>query len=110
MNQIKRIAASPPFQGYILSAYGPFANTSTPETLDNWIRNSVSPNWHGSGTVAIGKRGTNEGVLNPDFTVKGVKNLRVVDGSVFPFLLSAHIQAGIYAVSERAADLIKAAY
>lgn len=110
MNVIKRIVASPPFQGYILSPYGPFANTTTPEALDNWIRSSVSPNWHSSGTLAIGKKGTKEGVLNPDLTVKGVKNLRVVDGSVFPFLLSAHIQAGIYAVSERAADLIKAKY
>lgn len=31
----------------------------------------------------MGKKGTKAGVVNPDLTVKGASNLRVVDASIF---------------------------
>lgn len=96
-------------KGYILGTYGDFANTSTPAALTEYIRNYAMPIWHPVGTAAIGRKGTKDGVINPDLTVKGVGNLRVVDASVFPYVLSAHPQAAVYAFAERAADLIKAA-
>ncbi|PHH66772.1 hypothetical protein CDD81_5904 [Ophiocordyceps australis] len=47
------------------------------------------------------------GVVDTRLRVYGVKNLRVVDASMFPLQLRGNIQSAVYAVAERAADIIK---
>lgn len=48
------------------------------------------------------------GVVDTSLKVYGVSNVRVVDASVMPFQVCGHLQSTIYAVAERAADIIKA--
>lgn len=48
------------------------------------------------------------GVVSDHLLVHGTKNLRVVDASVFPIIPRGNIQSTVYAVAERAADIIKA--
>ncbi|KAL2268215.1 hypothetical protein VTJ83DRAFT_3061 [Remersonia thermophila] len=47
------------------------------------------------------------GVVDERLRVYGVRRLRIVDASVFPLEPSGNIQSVVYAVAERAADLIK---
>jgi choline dehydrogenase len=61
---------------------------------------------HACGTCQIGKDGDKNAVLDKDFRVRGVKNLRVVDASVFPQIPGFFIITSIYMISEKASDVI----
>ncbi|KAJ4338987.1 hypothetical protein N0V95_007907 [Ascochyta clinopodiicola] len=48
------------------------------------------------------------GVVGSDLLVYGVRQLSIVDGSIIPLVPATHLQATMYAVAEKAADIIKA--
>ncbi|XPS69124.1 hypothetical protein M3J09_001404 [Ascochyta lentis] len=48
------------------------------------------------------------GVVGSDLLVYGVKQLSIVDGSIIPLVPATHLQSTMYAVAEKAADIIKA--
>ncbi|KAI1505220.1 GMC oxidoreductase-domain-containing protein [Biscogniauxia marginata] len=56
--------------------------------------------WHPSGTCSMGK------VVESKLRVNRVEGLRVIDASVLPVPLGAHIQAPVYALAEQAAAII----
>lgn len=60
---------------------------------------------HACGTCRIGNGGKYD-VLDSNFKVKGVKNLRVVDASVFPKIPGFFIAVPIFLISEKATDVI----
>ena len=69
---------------------------------------TVSPNYHPLGTAAMMSRELG-GVVDPQLKVYGTSNVRVVDASVLPMQISGHLTSTLYAVTERAADIIKGA-
>lgn len=50
------------------------------------------------------------GVVSPELKVYGTKNVRVIDASVLPFQLCGHLTSTLYAVAEKASDVIKEKY
>ena len=62
---------------------------------------------HASCTCAIGPR-EGGGVLDSSFRVHAVKDLRVVDASVFPRIPGFFIVSAVYMIGEKAADVILA--
>lgn len=68
--------------------------------LDVRVRMGARATWHAAGTCSMGK------VVDTEPRVYGVEGLRLVDASVLPIPISAHIQAAIYALSEQAAAII----
>ncbi|KAK2596118.1 hypothetical protein QQS21_006465 [Conoideocrella luteorostrata] len=63
-------------------------------------------NYHPVGTCAMMPRDLG-GVVSDRLVVYGMKNVRVIDASVFPMIPMGNIQATVYAVAEKACDLIK---
>lgn len=96
--------------GFILRQVGDFANTTTDESKINVIRNTAASIQHPLGTARMSPKHASWGVTDPDLRVKGVSGLRIVDGSIFPQIPECHPQALVYAVAERASQLIKQAH
>lgn len=77
------------------------------EDLAEFARNYTITDWHPIGTCSMGgKAGAEVGVVDGRLRVYGVKGLRIVDASVMPLQVSAHIQATVYAIGEKGASLI----
>ncbi|CAI4212307.1 unnamed protein product [Parascedosporium putredinis] len=47
------------------------------------------------------------GCVGPDLKVHGLKGLSIIDASVIPMIPGAPLQATVYAIAEKAADIIK---
>lgn len=62
--------------------------------------------YHVSGTCAMMAR-EDGGVVDSQLKVYGTSNVRVVDASIFPLEPRGNIQVTVYAVAEKAADIIK---
>ncbi|KAH9220253.1 hypothetical protein DL95DRAFT_358025 [Leptodontidium sp. 2 PMI_412] len=90
-----------------IAPYYPFFQDATPETLMPAVQSGVRTEFHGTGTTSMLPLELG-GVVDTHLRVYRTKNLRVVDAGVFPLVPAAHLQAPVYAVAEKAADIIKA--
>ncbi|KAF7305849.1 Aryl-alcohol oxidase [Mycena chlorophos] len=105
---------SPPFAGYVIQPFASngitlYANATDAE-IDAYVKANAATIFHPVGTAVMASEHSSKGVVNTDFTVKGVSGLRVVDVSVMPYIPAAHTQASAYVIGERASDMIKAAH
>jgi 4-pyridoxate dehydrogenase len=95
-------SALDPYRG---AETNPGDQVHTDADIDAWLRRTVITAHHPAGTCAMGTLpGT---VLDPELRVHGVAGLRVVDASAMPALISAHINACVLMMAEKAADMIR---
>lgn len=78
---------------------------TTREEWQDAIRERADTCYHPAGTCKMGS--DDMAVVDAELRVRGVKNLRVVDASVMPLLPSGHPQMAVFAIAEKAADMIK---
>lgn len=71
-----------------------------------WIQNGFNPVSHPIGTAPMMRRDLG-GVVDAKLRVYDTTNLRVVDASILPIQISAHLSSTLYGVAEKAADIIK---
>ena len=81
-------------------------NVSTLEAAKEHLKKNIVTFNHPCGSCAMMSRELG-GVVDDRLRVYGVRNLRVVDASVFPMIPNGTIQSTVYAVAEKAADIIK---
>ena len=80
------------------------SNKST-EEIDNIIRETADTAYHPSCTNKMGV--DRMSVVDEETRVHGVGNLRVIDSSIMPDILSGNLNAGTIMIAEKAADMIK---
>ena len=83
----------------------PGAQLQTRDQIREFVKNEA---WghHASCTCKIGSDHDPMAVLDSNFRVRGTKNLRVVDASVFPKIPGFFIVTSVYMISEKASDAI----
>ncbi|MBY0436562.1 MAG: GMC family oxidoreductase N-terminal domain-containing protein [Burkholderiales bacterium] len=91
-----------PFRGRQLT---PGPEVRSRAEVEAWIRRTAVTVHHPAGTCRIGNGP--DAVVDPALRVHGIARLRVADASVMPDLVSAHINACVLMIAERAADLVR---
>ncbi|TIA55450.1 glucose-methanol-choline oxidoreductase [Aureobasidium pullulans] len=107
IRKLREWISSPAMQALGAVETFPGANVSSNAEIEAAIRNAATSSWqHPSSSCAMMKKRWG-GVVDAEVRVYGVKGLRVVDASVFPMAVAGHTSSSVYAVAEKAADIIK---
>ncbi|KAH6643240.1 glucose oxidase [Boeremia exigua] len=109
----RRFANTVPFSAALESETTPGLNAVPADASDGeweaWLKATYRSNFHYIATAAMMPRELG-GVVDSNLIVYGTSNIRVVDASVVPFQVCGHLTSTLYAIAEKAADMIKARY
>lgn len=104
----EQIAATEPLASFLKPGGKRLPAGYSIETIEEakvLVRSVNQTNYHPCGTCAMMREDLG-GVVDERLRVYGTSNLRVADASVFPIIPRGNIIATVYAVAEKAADLI----
>ncbi|PVF95344.1 alcohol oxidase [Serendipita vermifera] len=103
----RRMLQTPALQTMGPTAVSPPDSVTSDADLQSFVRtNLASSLWHPSGSAPMMKKNQG-GVVGPDLLVYGTKRLSIIDASIIPVCPSTHITSTMYALAEKAADIIK---
>jgi choline dehydrogenase len=91
-------------RGVIGAVTRPAQEPKSDDEIDAFLRASVATTSHPLGSCRMGA--DDESVVDPQFRVRGIKCLRVVDASIFPTQIAGNPNGPIMAIGEKAADVI----
>ena len=97
------IFSQPSMEKYLGEQIRPGKNCSKDE-LDNIIKDTADTAYHPSCTNKMGI--DNMSVVDQVGKVYGVENLRVIDSSIMPDILSGNLNAGTIMIAEKISDMI----
>ena len=99
-----RVSYQPAMDAHRGEQISPSAELKSDAEIDAFIRQTAITAHHPCGTCAMGIGP--DTVTDAELRVRGVERLRVVDASVMPDLVSAHINACVLMIAEKASDMI----
>jgi len=81
-------------------------NGGSDKDWKSWVNGTFTPVHHPIATCAMMRKDLG-GVVDGRLRLYGAKNIRIVDASVVPMQISAHLSSSLYAIAEKVADMIK---
>lgn len=93
-----------PFRGKELQ---PGSHVQSDQEIDAFVRAKADSAYHPSCTCKMGQLSDPAAVVDLQTRVIGVENLRVVDASIMPSIVSGNLNAPTIMIAEKAADIIK---
>jgi choline dehydrogenase len=100
----RNIFSASAFDEYRDSEIFPGIDVESDKEIENFIRNKAESIYHPVGTCKMGN--DEEAVVNSDLKVHGIENLRVVDASIMPKLVSGNTNAPTIMIAEKISDQI----
>ncbi|MEU9336618.1 GMC family oxidoreductase N-terminal domain-containing protein [Streptomyces sp. NPDC048290] len=100
----RRIAASEPLAAWGAEEVAPGPDIVTDNDVAAYAKRYFSSYCHPVGTCLMGEDDVS--VVDSELRVRGLTGLRVADASVIPAIPSANTNATVYALAERAAELL----
>lgn len=102
------ISQTDPIKAYVKEEISPGLNVQSYEELENYCQNVGGSLLHCVGTCRMGK--DHNSVVDLSLKVRGVDNLRVIDASIMPRIVSGNTQAAAIMIGEKGSDLILESY
>jgi len=103
----RSIAQSQAMRPFVNRELKPGVESSNDSDILEYCRNNGATIFHPSCTCKMGTDDDNMAVLDERLRVRGIQNLRVVDCSSMPNLVSGNTNAPVVMMAEKAADMIK---
>ncbi|KAL5639510.1 hypothetical protein ACGC1H_006223 [Rhizoctonia solani] len=100
-----KISQTEPLASLVVARQDPPPETTSDNAYVEYVKTSVRTIHHPIGTAALAPRAIG-GVVDTSLKVYGTSNVRVVDASIIPIHMSAHLSRTVYGIAERAAAII----
>ena len=94
------------FRPFRKAEIGPGPAVQSDEAILDYVRRNAISGYHPACTCKMGADMDPFAVVDATLSVRGVKNLRVVDTSVMPTLVTGNTNAPTIMIAEKAADMI----
>tara|TARA_Y100000994_G_scaffold247719_1_gene253702 strand:- start:1880 stop:2278 length:399 start_codon:yes stop_codon:yes gene_type:complete len=105
MNIARDLVKAPALRKWIDKEELPGSLEKTNDELLNYARQTGATLYHPAGTCKMGH--DEKAVVDDQLRVHGIKDLRVVDASIMPKLVSGNTNAATIMIAEKGADLIR---
>jgi choline dehydrogenase len=100
-----RLTRQPAWEKYRAVELSPGAEVVSDRELEEFVRAHTSTSYHASGTCRMGV--DDRSVVDPEGRMRVVRNLRVVDASIMPKVVTANINAPVMMLAEKIADRVR---
>ena len=102
----RQLLETEPFKSKIKEELLPGIATQDEAALTKFCGQTVKTNYHPVGTARMGADTDPSAVVDPSLRVRGIENLRIIDCSIMPAIVSGNTNAPAMAIGSKAAELI----
>ncbi|KAJ7036714.1 alcohol oxidase [Mycena alexandri] len=101
----RKMLIAPPLDSIYVGEFEPGSDKQTDEEIEEWLRTVVTSDNHEVGSLSMMPQSLG-GVVDTSLKVYGTANVRVVDASIIPFPVSAHLVRSVVCFPIKIANLL----